>query len=905
MYQSALLTNVNAKRINQHTNTSRATEAYEEPEFSYNDVLYDEMSRNVKRHKYNTSNNIRNGSSANATITLNTSSRIATNKSSNPPTKDDILNWVKKLIDEKIVVKGDANGDGNVDLNDLKVMVDRMFDDTVEIKMENIDIDNDGKISLDDLEKVIDIIVNQGKENNEPNPPIKEILKGDVNGDGKITQEDAKLISKYYVGDNVEIDMNNADIDDNGKITLADVSQVRQWANKFDPQILKGDANGDGIVNYKDVDALQRASINLGGKIDMEAADFDGDGEITSVDIAKTTKLANEYEAKFQKIIGDSNGDGVINEKDYTNVKNYINNVNSSDDFVKKNSDINGDGQVDDEDLKRLRDMADGLNVNYDKKGLVGDVNGDGEVTMSDIQAINNYKNRRATGNEIIFNNADLNKDGKIDTKDSELALKIIQIGDLNRDKKITSEDMESIQAIIDGRQVRARGIGDANGDGKVDIKDYPVIRDYLMGFRSSVENEASADMNGDGKVDVEDLAIWVKNTGVVVEAKAGDVNADGAIDQKDVDDLSRFLNKQTSNYVGVNADVNNDGNVDWDDVEGIKNMIDSPYHFPDHISKAGIEMIKNFEGFRENAYILPGEDAYTIGYGHKGADVKPGMTITREQAEAYLRQDLLEAEGYVKQYCSHFKLNQNQFDALVSFTFNCGVKNLKYLIRDNRPLEELPEHMPSYCHDAAGRKLKGLVNRREAEVALFNTPVNSVQNVQSSIPDPGTSQISSSLQNLINQWNGKTWKDHTYLSNVSQCKEFSSYIFNELYGTGYIGSGSVSSNYYNWRLSGTPSNVYQVAEVKPTFNKNTARNAFQEMFSNAQPGDFIQIKRGSMSPHSAIFVGWTDDGVQWLDANADGKNSIKLQTYKYDDLVKTTNSGHQWNVAMSLYRAK
>ena len=844
MYQSALLTNVNAKRINQHTNTSRATEAYEEPEFSYNDVLYDEMSRNVKRHKYNTSNNIRNGSSANTTITLNTSSRIATNKSSNPPTKDDILNWVKKLIDEKIVVKGDANGDGKVDLNDLKVMVDRMFDDKVDIKMNNVDFDDDGKISLDDLEKVIDIIVSQDKENDEPNPPMKEILKGDVNGDGKITQEDAKLINRYYVGDNVEINMNNADMNDDGKISLLDVNKIEKLADEYDPQILKGDANGDGKVNYRDVKAIELAEINLGGKIDSRAADMDDDGEITGVDVSKAVKLANEYESKFQKIVGDSNGDGVIDERDYNNVKNYINNIDSSEDFVLKNSDINGDGRVDDEDLKRLRDMADGLNVNYDKSGLIGDANGDGEITIHDVQAINNYKNRKATGKEIIFNNADVNKDGKIDTKDVEATLEIIRN---QKPDPIPDPDPRPIPIVPPWKKQAGEYI--------------PAYDDAKLENR--IGNEAV--FKGD-KITV--IAETDKSYQVIYPTSNGD--------------KTRWISKtaKLENY-------------------------DEPYVFPDHVSEKGIEMIKNFEGFRENAYILPGEDAYTIGYGHKGADVKPGMTITREQAEAYLRQDLLEAEGYVKQYCSHFKLNQNQFDALVSFTFNCGVKNLKYLIRDNRPLEELPEHMPSYCHDAAGRKLKGLVNRREAEVALFNTPVNSVQNVQSSIPDPGTSQISSSLQNLINQWNGKTWKDHTYLSNVSQCKEFASYIFNELYSTGYIGSGSVSSNYYNWRLSSTPSNVYQVAEVKPTFNKNTARNAFQEMFSNAQPGDFIQIKRGSMSPHSAIFVGWTDDGVQWLDANADGKNSIKLQTYKYDDLVKTTNSGHQWNVAMSLYRAK
>ncbi len=177
-----------------------------------------------------------------------------------------------------------------------------------------------------------------------------------------------------------------------------------------------------------------------------------------------------------------------------------------------------------------------------------------------------------------------------------------------------------------------------------------------------------------------------------------------------------------------------------------------------------------------------------------------------------------------------------------------------------------------------------------------------------------GSNDGNSKLQELINRWNGRTWTNgysrsgnaEKYLnSSAIQCKEFAAYIFNILYDTGYIGSGSTSSNYYNWRLNNTPARVYQVAEVSQTNNRDQAREAFRNLFAQAQPGDFIQIKRGSGGAHSAIFVSRTDNGVQWLDANADGANSIRLQNYSYDDLVKTTSRGYQWNVAMSLYRAR
>ena len=170
--------------------------------------------------------------------------------------------------------------------------------------------------------------------------------------------------------------------------------------------------------------------------------------------------------------------------------------------------------------------------------------------------------------------------------------------------------------------------------------------------------------------------------------------------------------------------------------------------------------------------------------------------------------------------------------------------------------------------------------------------------------PNPGPTP-NNKLQDLINRWNGHRWVDHTYSQNSKQCKEFAQYIFNELYGIPGVGSGSTSDNPTNWRLNNTPSSIYQVAEVPENRNASQAKEQFRNLFAQAQPGDFIQIKRGHGGAHSAIFVGRTGNGIQWFDANADGNNGIKLQTYSYDDLVRTTSRGYQWNVAMSLYRAR
>ncbi len=139
-------------------------------------------------------------------------------------------------------------------------------------------------------------------------------------------------------------------------------------------------------------------------------------------------------------------------------------------------------------------------------------------------------------------------------------------------------------------------------------------------------------------------------------------------------------------------------------------------------ISANGLNLIKQFEGCRLKAYkCVSTEKYYTIGYGHYGADVSANMTITQEQADAYLLSDIAKFEKYVD--ATELLLNQNQFDALVSFTYNCGQGNLKKLIA-NRTLSEIADALTLY-NKSGGKVLTGLVRRRAAEQKLFNTPVS------------------------------------------------------------------------------------------------------------------------------------------------------------------------------------
>lgn len=145
-------------------------------------------------------------------------------------------------------------------------------------------------------------------------------------------------------------------------------------------------------------------------------------------------------------------------------------------------------------------------------------------------------------------------------------------------------------------------------------------------------------------------------------------------------------------------------------------NTIDNS-HFS--ISQEGIDLITSFEGCKLTAYFDYYGKVWTIGYGHTGKDVYQGLTITKDQAVYLLKNDLKKHENYVKNknYVS-IQLNQNQFDALTSFTYNTGPKNLKELCY-GKTASDIADKITLY-NKAGGKVLRGLTRRRNAEKELF-----------------------------------------------------------------------------------------------------------------------------------------------------------------------------------------
>lgn len=141
--------------------------------------------------------------------------------------------------------------------------------------------------------------------------------------------------------------------------------------------------------------------------------------------------------------------------------------------------------------------------------------------------------------------------------------------------------------------------------------------------------------------------------------------------------------------------------------------------------SEAGIQLIAKFEGLRLQRY----RDAvglWTIGYGHliQAAEIQTLQTITIEEARVLLCRDLAQAEQAVNNLVTR-DINQNQFDVLVSFTFNLGINNLKKstLLRklNDGDINGAASEFLRW-NKAGGKVLTGLMNRRSTEMELFLT---------------------------------------------------------------------------------------------------------------------------------------------------------------------------------------
>ena len=143
--------------------------------------------------------------------------------------------------------------------------------------------------------------------------------------------------------------------------------------------------------------------------------------------------------------------------------------------------------------------------------------------------------------------------------------------------------------------------------------------------------------------------------------------------------------------------------------------------------SENGINLIKQFEGFAPEPYLCPA-GKLTVGYGHivKQNEKKSyeSRVLTEKECTVLLKRDILRYEKAVDKYIT-VMITQNQFDALVSFTYNLGTGALKRsTLRRKLNLGEfagIPNEIQRW-NKCNGKPLAGLTRRREAEAKLFNS---------------------------------------------------------------------------------------------------------------------------------------------------------------------------------------
>ena len=139
-------------------------------------------------------------------------------------------------------------------------------------------------------------------------------------------------------------------------------------------------------------------------------------------------------------------------------------------------------------------------------------------------------------------------------------------------------------------------------------------------------------------------------------------------------------------------------------------------------ISQSGLDLIKSFEGLSLVAYkdII---GVITIGYGHTSPSLTMNQKVTLKEAEDLLKADVVRFENGVNSLVK-VPITQNQFDALVSFSYNLGTNNLGKStllkkLNSGAPVGEIVAEFVKW-NRAGGKVVKGLTDRRQKESTLF-----------------------------------------------------------------------------------------------------------------------------------------------------------------------------------------
>jgi len=396
------------------------------------------------------------------------------------------------------------------------------------IALLSADLNKDGKIDYVDL-TILHGYLNKIKGYATlPNTNIsKSIIYGDINQDGKVDEKDATLLSQYLAKWNLNLNPNQLlamDVNLDGKIDGKDQIILARYLAKESgytelpylnnvKQVVYGDANKDGKVDYIDLNELnlflQENNQNKFDALAKIAVDLNKDGKIDYVDltilhgylkrVSGFEKLPNEKIKTISKY-GDLNNDGIINQKDADILAEMMgkNEIPSGVNAII--SDIYMDGSFDIRDLLALGQFIAGTiksipTLNTNDVRTYGDLNGDGKVDYTDLKNLYLLTEGKYSLNVKYI--ADLNKDGKINMVDVT-----ILHGYLNK--------MNGYETLPNTKITSAVKYGNVNRDVEVDEKDYKILQQYLAKWYLNLSSNQllAMDVNLDGKINGVDSTI-------------------------------------------------------------------------------------------------------------------------------------------------------------------------------------------------------------------------------------------------------------------------------------------------------------------------------------------------------------------------------------------------------------
>ena len=420
-----------------------------------------------------------------------------------------------QVVNEKDLIYGDADCNGRVDTEDIVLLNKYIKGSETNLSIlarRNADVYNPGSGITEDDAETISKFLSYGEK-----IPVTTTLRyGDVNCDGTVDTEDVAFLQNSLNDGNVRISAQgriNADVYNPGSgITEDDVDTINNYISgksnlPLVTELLYGDVNCDGVVDTKDTMLLRsyidgdNVRISAQGRINADV--YNPGSGITEDDTDTISKYISgkaNLPLVTELLYGDVNCDGVVDTKDTILLQSYI---DGDDVRITAQGKINADvfnprteadihnpySYLDKNDIISIQEYLSG-NISFPvETKKPGDVNCDGTVDTEDSALLRAYlgdKLTRISAQGITNANVYLTPDTDLSKGDAEYI-----------DKYISGEAASLPVSVI---------LGDVDASGKVDMDDYNMIHDHIIGSKTlSNKVEKVADVNGDGAVDSKD----------------------------------------------------------------------------------------------------------------------------------------------------------------------------------------------------------------------------------------------------------------------------------------------------------------------------------------------------------------------------------------------------------------